>query len=266
MTEETKDLFTEIILDFFGKDYKIDPDIVYIICDIREEKSGIPKIIENSSDSAVVIMKKLDAGDYLVSSRCGIERKTGSDFRGSVFAGADKTNIFEELTRLMESVNNPILLIEDKESMFRTEDWAPGHRNKIYSSMMGARLSIETKMGIPIKDTVNKTETAAMIFEIAKYQQKQTDFSGLSRSSPRKRSLLQKQEFLIQGLFNCGSKRSKQLMLEFKTPINIFEMIGNSHIIYNKNGKPKDYDYRKKIKGIGYKFIIENKKILGYKS
>ena len=260
------DLFTEIILEFFGKDYKIDPNIVYVICDIREEQSGIPKIIENCSDDAVVIMKKLDAGDYLVSSRCGIERKTGSDFRGSVFAGSDATNIFEELTRLMESVNNPILIVEDKESMFKTEDWAPGHRNKIYSSMMGARLSIETKMGIPIKDTLNKTETAAMIFEIAKYQQRQTDFSGLSRSSPRKRTLFQKQEFLIQGLVNVGSKKSKELMTEFKTPANLFKWIKHCEIVYTKTGNPKDYESDTHIPGIGYKFIIENKKLLGYKN
>ena len=78
--------------------------VVYV--DIREEKSGIPAILEKAG--LVVVRKQLPMGDYLISDTIIVERKTAYDFARSLFDG----RLFEQARRLSESYPVVVYIIE----------------------------------------------------------------------------------------------------------------------------------------------------------
>src|SRR5271157_3998054 len=77
-----------------------------IIVDNRERNL---EIIEGLSDSGVELsFAQLPVGDYIVSERMCIERKTVGDFDSSII----DNRLFEQLERLKSSFEKPILILE----------------------------------------------------------------------------------------------------------------------------------------------------------
>lgn len=260
MAEQT-DLFLDIIRKQFGENYQLSDQLTYIIYDNRELRSGVPTLLANI-EGVVTIETTLDAGDYLVSSRCGIERKA-DDYVSSLFAGAEKTNLFDELSRLSESVKNPILILENENYLYSGR-YTEESIEKIKASM----LAVQTKMGIPMMKSNNKGGTAMLISEIAKYQQrKRADHDGIARRMPKNLSLDDRQIYFIEGLFNCGRKKAKQLLEVLGYPYNIFDYILHSELEYTAGGKLKGYSsglamFEYTLKNFGPKFIQQNKELL----
>jgi len=74
-------------------------------------------------------------------------------------------------------------------------------------------------------------------------------------------TLRRKQEYLIQGLHGVGTKKSKEIIDFFKSPLNFFNTLAKTQIVFNRNGKPKGIDIDLG-KGINHKFVMKNKEIL----
>ena len=255
-----EDLFLQILKRNLGKHYELDDledeDEPYIIADKREKRSGIIDVLTEMG--ANVIEETLDAGDYLVSSRVCIERKRGDDFYKSLFSGSNKTNLFDELIRLADGVENPILIIEDFKRIFRRK---PDER--ILTSLYGSMASIVSSMNIPMVPTRNKDDTALFLYRIAKQQQQPSEDHGIARRVPKRMTMKQRQAFFLEGLFQIGIKKSKQILKEFDTPLKFFTALLNTEIIYTKTGNPKGISGElKKIKGFGWKFVKNNKDLL----
>jgi len=255
-----EDLFLQILKKNLGKFYELDDledeDEPYIIADKREKRSGIIDIL--SEMGAHVIEETLDAGDYLVSSRCGIERKRGDDFYKSLFSGSNKTNLFDELMRLSDAVEIPMLIIEDFKRIFRRK---PDER--ILSSLYGSMATIASSMNIPMVPTRNKDDTALFLYRIAKQQQQPSEERGIARRVPKRMTMKQRQAYFLEGLFNIGLKKSKMILDEFDSPLKFFTALLKTEIIYTKTGNPKGISGElKKIKGFGWKFVKNNKDLL----
>ena len=67
-----------------------------IYVDEREKNSGVPEILRGLG--VTVIYRKLDVGDYVVSDRTAIERKSAGDFIRSIIDG----RLFDQCRRLSE--------------------------------------------------------------------------------------------------------------------------------------------------------------------
>lgn len=254
------DLFTEIIKEKYGQDFEIDPDSKqfrpYIIVDIMEKRSGIVNELELLG--ANVIVKKLDAGDYLLSSATGVERKRGDDYYGSLFAGSNKTNIFDELDRLKKSVDNPILILEDMERMFKR-----GEKSK--SSLYGAMSKIAIRVKIPIIPTRNVSDTALLLYRMAWQEQKKKGSSAVARRAPKGMTLRERQAYFLEGFFNVGPKKAKQILEVFGSPIEFLEAIMNTQYTYDNNMKINGIKGElTKLKGLGVKFLKQNWELLIY--
>lgn len=254
-----EDLFIQILKNHFGNNFTLNPDRdkdfqPIIIVDQRERKSGI---IDQLNDlGAQVIEETLDAGDYLLSSVVGCERKRGDDFYHSLFAGSNQTNIFEELMRLAESVEEPILFLEDFNLMFKRGE-------EMKASLYGALVSIGTRLRIPIIPTRNTADTALAIYRIAKQQQCETKTHGISRRAPKSLSLKERQSYFLEGFFNVGPTKADQLIDEFRTPLNFINALMGTEITYTKTGNPKGITGKlENVKGFGWKFVKANKKLL----
>jgi ERCC4-type nuclease len=261
--EEETDLFLSLLKEHFGDDFSLDSAQEgkkdqelqpYIIVDKREKKSQITKILEDLG--AIVIEAVLPAGDYLLSNAVAVERKRGDDFYGSLFSGSNQTNVFEELVRLADSVESPMLILEDFQLMFkRGED--------MISSLYGALVSIATRMQIPILPTRNINDTGLVLYRVAKQQQIDTRSHAIARRAPKEMTLRDRQSYFMEGFYNVGPTKAESLLDEFKTPIKFITSLLNTEIIYTKTGKPKGIENGLAgVKGFGWKFVEDNKKLI----
>ena len=135
-----------------------------IIVDTRETRSKVPKILEKFAN---VEYQTLTYGDYQVSDDIVFERKSFSDWEGSVI----DRRIFQQAKGLKENFKSPCFILEG-----RPDYGARGHsRPKLnQSSLHGSYLSIGIRIGVPIIPTDNPTATANLILQEAKKQGKQS--------------------------------------------------------------------------------------------
>ena len=262
---EENDLFLSMLKGEFGEDFSLEAqhegkneqDIQpYIIVDKRERKSQISKILQDLG--AIVVEAQLPAGDYLLSSAVAVERKRGDDFYGSLFSGSNQTNVFEELVRLADSVESPMLILEEFQLMFkRGED--------MINSLYGALVSIASRMQIPILPTRNSSDTGIVLYRIAKQQQVDIKSHAIARRAPKEMTLRDRQSYFMEGFYNVGPTKAESLLDEFKTPIKFITALLNTEVTYTKTGKPKGIENGladAEIKGFGWKFVEDNKKLM----
>ncbi|MDD5177663.1 MAG: ERCC4 domain-containing protein [Candidatus Nanoarchaeia archaeon] len=125
-----------------------------IVADHREKNSPVLKnLIE---EKAEVQLKELKAGDYIISDKIGIERKTVKDFVDSLV----DQRLMGQMIKLRESFEKPILIIEGTENIYEV-------RNVHKNAIQGALSSIAVDFNIPIIYTKDAKETASLIKNIA---------------------------------------------------------------------------------------------------
>ncbi|MBR9682766.1 MAG: hypothetical protein GOV02_03760 [Candidatus Aenigmarchaeota archaeon] len=179
---------------------------VLIFVDKRELASGIRDYF--SQFECVIHDKMLVSGDYIVSDRIAIERKTTSDFVKSII----DRRLFQQLKNMKENFEKPLLIIEGKDL------YGTLHPNAI----RGALASITFDYEVPIIWTKTLAETAGMIYWIARKEQIDHRREVPIRGSKKAQSPEQEQEYLVHGLPGISIVRARSLLEHFKTPVNIF--------------------------------------------
>lgn len=199
-----------------------------------------------------VEIKTLDVGDFILSSKVAVERKRGDDFASSLFDG----RLFEQLIRLTEAFDAPLVILEDFERMFtRYEEQK--------AALYGAMVYCAYKLGIPVIPTRDYKDTAIVLKSIAKREQIVDNAPLLTRIAPKSMSFEERQEFLLEGLFQTGKKKSKQLLEHFGPPGYVFNALLKSKVTYSSSGNPKDVEGPfAEIKGFGPKYVEMNKALL----
>jgi Fanconi anemia group M protein len=181
---------------------------VKIFVDKREANSRIATIL---SKRCLVEEKQLAVGDYLLSKRVAVERKTASDFLQSIIDG----RLFKQIEELKSNFRLPLLIIEGN-NLFNSE-------RKIHpNAIRGALASISLDYGVPILRTENNLETAEMLLAIAKREQLERRKNIAVRGRKAKRSANEMQEYLISGLPKINRAKSKALLKHFGTPEKVF--------------------------------------------
>ncbi|MHA1730320.1 MAG: DEAD/DEAH box helicase [Promethearchaeota archaeon] len=133
------------------------PDKPTVLVDHRETASPVVKTLDLLG--ATVELHALAVGDYVVSPRVGVERKTGRDFVDSMKDG----RLFAEITDLVRSFTVPILVLEG--SPLEVSSMAPG-------AVMGAISALVTKFRVHLLQTRDAKDTARHLLALAKYSQK----------------------------------------------------------------------------------------------
>jgi Fanconi anemia group M protein len=181
-----------------------------VYADCREAPSQINNYIEGHG--ALVSCKQLKVGDYIASDRVGIERKTISDFIGSIM----NQRLFRQLQELSESFENPLLILEgNPELLWHSSGMHP-------NAIRGALASISVDYKVPIIWTRNSKETAAQIHWIAYREQKKLDKQVSIRGEKRVMEKARHQEFIVAGLPFVNSKLSRRLLEHFGSVRKIF--------------------------------------------
>ncbi len=225
--------------------------VLRIILDHREVK--LREIFNAKKEKIVYELKQLDIADVVVSQNVAIERKEGLDFVASIM----DNRLFEQLLRLKEAYPNPILILEGlNDEVFQSTGMN-------IASIYGALSYASYKMGIAVIPTRNIEDTAIVIERIAYREQVKDNAPVISRKAPKTKTMEEQRAFIVEGLEDCGPKKSKILIEKFKTPYYVFEAIRTTEILYTKTGNPKGVKGPiEELDGFGWKFVQKNKELL----
>ena len=171
----------------------------HIIADTREVFSGLPSLLETVAN---VEIKQIAVGDYIVSERVAIERKRAEDFIDSMI----RKRLFEQVARLKEAYEMPVLIIEDEDLFSRNVD-----KRAVY----GAIACLLLDYGISVIRTSGIEETANIIFAMAAREQFKKKKEIALRGKKPNMSLKERQQFIVEGLPHVSAILAKRLLSHF---------------------------------------------------
>ncbi|MGC8538844.1 MAG: ERCC4 domain-containing protein [Candidatus Micrarchaeia archaeon] len=212
-----------------------------IIADNRERNM---QIIDRLSELGTQLtFAQLPVGDYVLSDRICIERKSVNDLENSIM----NSRLFEQLDRLKKSFQKPMLLVEGDSSEFRLSS----------SVILGTAVAVYTDYDIPILWSEGGEESADILYYIARREQQQKEREPRAVGVKKAYTLRQWQLLILESVPGVGPKLAARLLSEFKSIRNVvnanIEMLQKTDKIGKKKAETiykvlnEDYDGEDKI-------------------
>jgi len=176
---------------------------VKIVVDHREIPSGVVHKLEQLG--VEIEARQLSVGDFILSDRVGVERKSVPDFLQSI---VDK-RLLDQAERLSETFELPVLILEG-EGLY---SWRAIHPNAI----RGALAALVVDFNIPILPTRDGEGTALVLAAIARREQVEQVREVAIRGEPKGLTLSEQQRFVVEGLPGVSAVLAKRLLEHFGT-------------------------------------------------
>jgi Fanconi anemia group M protein len=172
-----------------------------IIADYRENNTPVTDYLKKFG--ALVKLLSLEVGDYIVSDRTVVERKSHEDFINSIIDG----RLFKQAEELKDNFSKPIFLVEG--------DYFRGRINE--NAVKSAIASIILDYEIPIVMTKTEEETARTIFWLAKREQFITKKGMGIRGKKKPKRMKELQEHVVSSLPGISTVMSRRILEKFRT-------------------------------------------------
>lgn len=213
------------------------PDMeVKVIADHREKSSGVIRALVELGIK--IDVQQLAVGDYIVSSRCGIEYKTVPDFVDSIIDG----RLLEQLKELKRNFERALIIVEGVEDIYSMRKIHP-------NAIRGMLATIAISYGIPMLSTKTAQETAELLAIIAKREQEETSKEYSAHGSKKPMSTKELQEYIVSALPGVGGGLAKPLLREFKSVRNVVNASAEELQRVEKIGEKKAMDIRDILDG-----------------
>lgn len=173
--------------------------MVGIIVDQRERNAELVSGLERLG--CEIEFRTAPVGDYIVSDRVCVERKTISDFEGSIING----RLFDQLERLGETYELPILVLEGDRETFRMK----------HNVINGTIVAVYIDYGIPVLFSNGPANTAEIIASVAKREQSGKKREPSMKGAARAYTNNQFQEYVVGNLPGVGPKLARSLLKHF---------------------------------------------------
>jgi len=224
------------------------------ICIDSNEASGRREIVNYLRLAGFYVeIRKLDVCDFVVSDRCGVERKDVSDFLGSMKDG----RLFKQARDMAEDYEKPILILEGR--MSRAFKWSRIRPASVY----GALASLSLDYGLSVIPTEDPDSTAILLHRLAYREQAKEDRPLQLRSLRRDMPLHQQQLFLLSGLPQIGTTLAEELLRNLETPYRVIEELASAEVKTSSSGKTKRLDGPlREIKGVGPVIVERGQRLL----
>ncbi len=171
-----------------------------IFADTREQGGQVVKILSEKAD---ISLQRLDIGDYICSSRAGIEVKKTDDFVNSIIDG----RLLTQIRDLKSHFERPAIIIEGTDDIYSVRNISP-------NAIRGMIATIAISYGIPIIQTKNSIDTAEMILAIAKREQDE-EIREYSLHKNKPTTIKEMQEYIVSSFPMIGGTLSKPLLKKF---------------------------------------------------
>ncbi|HOK58817.1 MAG TPA: DEAD/DEAH box helicase [Methanothrix sp.] len=177
-----------------------DEDLPLIIIDPRER--DMARLLEKSG--LRIVLRSLEVGDYVLSERLGIERKTANDLIDSIVD--PERDLFRQIGDLARTYDRPLLIIEGQNLYARQV-----HPNAV----RGILATIAVDFGVPIVPTASMEETAALIALMARREHEAGYRDVKPHGRKTSRTLKEQQEYLVSALPGVGPSVARSLLRHF---------------------------------------------------
>ncbi len=188
------------IIDFDDEEARLT-----IFVDPRETKSGVARFLERAG--VELRLRNLGVGDYVLSDRVCIERKSTTDFLDSLIN--KRRNLLAQILRLRKEYEKPVLVLEG-EALY-------GQRNVHPNVVRAVIAAIALDLCVPIIQTRDEADTASLLYVIAKREQQPSKKEISPHGKKPAASLKEQQEYFISALSNIGLVTTRNLLQHFKT-------------------------------------------------
>ncbi|MFH1286020.1 MAG: ERCC4 domain-containing protein [Candidatus Micrarchaeota archaeon] len=197
-------------------------DYVEIFMDERESED-FAKLLRMKG--AHVKKLVLNIGDFILSERVVVERKTRNDFEVSLIDG----RLFSQAKRMTEEFERAIIIVEGERFEERVER----------SALLGAVSALICDFGISVFFTKNEEKTVELLYAIAKREQLMEKREIRLIGSKKAFSLAQRQQLVLETLPFIGPKLAKALLARFKTLSAVFNASEKQLMEVEKLGEKK---------------------------
>jgi len=198
---------------------------VKIIADTREMNDVIVSLKELEAE---IETKMLPVGDFILSDRVVVERKTVPDFLQSLIDG----RLFSQIDNLIENFERPIIIVEGQEDIYEERQIHP-------NAIRGAIAALAVDFRIPIIQTTCEHETAMFLYQIASREQLDLKKSISLRGERKPIDDTFLQEYIVTSLPGVGTGIARNLLKHFKTIKSIFNADTKELKEVEKVGKKK---------------------------
>ncbi len=178
---------------------------VKIIVDNREKNAELLELL--SGKGVELSFAQLPIGDYIVSDRMCIERKTAQDFENSIMNG----RLFEQVERMCASFPKPVLLLESQEHEFTLSP----------NVITGAIAAIFADYNTQVIRSCGVEETATIIEKIAKREQSKEKREPKVVGRKKAYTIPEWQMLMLSSVPGVGPKLARSLLRHFHSIKNV---------------------------------------------
>ncbi|WP_436931782.1 DEAD/DEAH box helicase [Halosimplex halobium] len=182
-----------------------DDETVEVVVDQRELDASIAKDLSRQ-DGVETRLETLAVGDYVLSDRVVVERKTVADFLDTL-TGGDERSLFEQLTDAARYYARPVVVIEGEDLY--------GERNVHPNAIHGALASIAVDFGASVLRTSDEGETRDLLATVASREQEEEDRTVSVHGEKSSKTLAEQQEYVVGSVAEVGPVTAESLLAEF---------------------------------------------------
>ena len=207
-----------------------------IIVDSREANTA-PKVIKGLREAGATLkIEYLEKGDYILSDRCAVERKTVKDFVYTL----TRRYLFEQLFELKEIYPKPFILIEGYfPIVFKFSRINP-------ASVWGAMFAL-AKSGISLIQTTRYQDTVNFLYVASRQEQIVEKRRPTVHPFKKVETTSEAQIFLLSSLPNIGREKAVSILKSYSTPLDAFNNVDR---------------WAKDVKGLGPRITKRCKEVL----
>jgi len=177
---------------------------VEVVADQREMDSSIARDL-STREGVQTRLETLAVGDYVLSDRVVLERKTVPDFLETL-TGGDRS-VFEQVGDAARHYARPVVLIEGEDLY--------GERNVHPKAIHGALASLAVDFGASVLRTATEGETADLLETIATREQAAADREVSVHGEKQSRTLDEQQEYTVASIAEVGPVIARSLLAHF---------------------------------------------------
>ncbi|MFC6905353.1 DEAD/DEAH box helicase [Halalkalicoccus tibetensis] len=182
-----------------------DPDGgIEIVADQRELDSTIARDL-STREGIETRLETLEVGDYVLSDRVAVERKSVTDFLDTL-VGGDRS-VFEQVGDMARFYSRPVVIIEG-EGLY-------DERNVHPNAIRGALASLAIDFGTSVLRTDDEADTADLLAVIAGREQETADREVSVHGKKSSKTLAEQQEYVVGSIADIGPVTARSLLAEF---------------------------------------------------
>ncbi len=181
-----------------------DEDHIEIVIDQRELEASIAKKL-SKRETVETRLKTLAVGDYVLSDRVAVERKSVADFL-STLAGSERS-MFEQVGDLARNYSRPIVILEGTNLY--------SERNIHPNAIRGAIASLAVDFNASVLQTADEDETAELLETIAKREQQTRERAVSVHGEKQAKTRAEQQEYVVSSIADIGPVTARALLEAF---------------------------------------------------